>query len=64
MAQCLHEGETREVLLHKKGPVRRRAVPGRAIYREYLPEGTELRSVKSEKALAGERYIREKHTLL
>jgi len=37
--------------LRKKGPVRRRAVPGRALYPEFLPEGTELRSVKSGKAL-------------
>ena len=51
MAQCLHEGETRAVILRKKGPVRRRAVPGRALYPEFFSEGTRLRSVKSGKAL-------------
>ena len=50
MAQCLHEGETRAVFLRKKGPVRRRALPGRALYPEFLSEETELRSVKSGKA--------------
>jgi len=34
-----------------KGPVRRRAVPGRALHPEFLPEGTRLRSVKSGKSL-------------
>ena len=51
MAQCLHEEETRAVLLRKKGPVRRRAVPGRALYPECLSEGTRQRSVQSGKAL-------------
>ena len=65
MAQCLHEGETRAVILRKKGPVRRHAVPGRALFPEFFSEGTRLRSVKSGKALlSGERYIREKHTML
>ena len=51
MTQCVHEGETRAVLLRMKQPGRRLAVPGRALYPEFLPEGTELRSVKSGKAL-------------
>jgi len=44
-------GETRAVLLCKKGPVRRRTVPGRALYPEFLFEGTRLRGAKSGKAL-------------
>jgi len=51
VALCLREGETRAVLLRIKGPVRRRAVPGRALYPEIFSEGTRLRSVKSGKAL-------------
>jgi len=51
VAQCLHEGETRAVFLRKKGPVRRRAVPGRALDPEFLSEGTRLRSIISGKAL-------------
>ena len=51
MAQCLHEGEARAVSLRKKGPVRHRAVLGRALYPEFLSEGTRLRSAKSGKAL-------------
>jgi len=64
VAQCLHEGETQAVLLRKKGPVRCRAVPCRALYPEFLSRGTRLRSVKSGKPLSGERNIREKNTLL
>jgi len=60
VAQCLHEGETQAVLLRKKGPVRCRAVPCRALYPEFLSKGTRLRSVKSGKPLTGERNIREK----
>ena len=37
--------------MYKKGPVRRRAVPGRALYPEFSSEGTRLRSVISGKAL-------------
>jgi len=51
VAQRLHEGEMRAVLLSKKEPVRRRAVPGRAFYPEFLSDGTRLRSVKSGRAL-------------
>jgi len=36
--------------MRKKGPVRRRAVPDRALYAELLSEGTRLRSVNSRKA--------------
>ena len=39
------------VILRKKKPVRRRVVPGRALYPEYLSKGTRLRSVKSGKTL-------------
>ena len=54
MAQRLHEEETRAVILRKKGPVRRRAVPGRALYPEFFSEGTRLRGALK----AGTRYIR------
>ena len=54
MAQCLHEGETRAVLLREKGPVRRRTVPGRALYPEFLSEGTRLIGALK----AGKRNIR------
>jgi len=65
VAQCLHEGRNASstVLLRKKGPVRRRAVPGRALYPDFLSKMTRLRSVKSGKALypgsaiSGEKYI-------
>ena len=53
MAQCLHERETQAVSLRKKGPVCRRAVSDRALYPEFLYEGTRLRgALKAEK-----RYI-------
>ena len=48
-AQCLHEEETQAVLLRKKGPVRRRSVPGRALYPDLLSERTRLRSFESGK---------------
>jgi len=51
VAQCLHEEETRAVLLRRKGPVRRCALPGRALYPDFLSQGTGLRSVISGKAL-------------
>jgi len=51
VAQCLHEGETQAVLLRKREPVGRRAVPGRALYPEFSSKGTRLRSVISGKAL-------------
>jgi len=51
MAQCLHEGETRAVLLRKTGPVCHCVVPGRSLYPDFLSERTRLRSVKSGKAL-------------
>jgi len=51
VAQCSHEGETRAVLLRKKGLVRRCSVPVRAFHAEFLSEGTRQRSFKSGRAL-------------
>jgi len=45
----LAQGKTRAVLLRKIGPVCRRAVPGRALYPEFLTNGGALN--------AGKRYI-------
>jgi len=47
----LARGRNASSIVRKKRPVRRRAVPGRALYPEFLLEGTRLRSVKSGKAL-------------
>jgi len=44
-------GRHGEVKNEQKGPVRRRAVPGRALYPEFSSEGTRLRSVKNGKAI-------------
>jgi len=66
VVQCLHKRETRAVL-RKKGPVHRRAMPGRTgtLYPEFLSEGTRLKSVKSGKALyPGSAISGKKHTLL
>ena len=63
MAQCLREGKTQAELLRRKGLVRRRAVPCRALYPEFLSKGTRLRRVKSGKVfypgsvISGKKYI-------
>jgi len=44
-------GRYGEVKNELKEPFRRRAAPGRALYPEFLPEGTRLRSAKSGKSL-------------
>jgi len=58
-------GRYGEVKNKQKGPVRRRAVLGRALYPEFFSEGTRLRSVNGGKSfISEERFIREKYTLL